>query len=156
MKRALPILLAVAFLSAIAFAQVKTARGWEVGSKNTALYLNGPVYLPGTQPTGVYDGGNGIVASGVGHLDYDFPTLGGASAALDTVCAVSSAMTVTGVRFGDQLMLGIDQVTVNAFGTITAYVSASDAVTIRACAQGITDGGSFNQPDSGYTVRYFR
>ncbi len=156
MKRALPILLAVAFVSAVTFAQVKTSRGWEVGSKSTALYLNGPVYLPVAPAVGVFDAGNGIVATGVGHLDYDFPTLGGASAALDTVCAESGAMTVTGVRFGDTLLLGVDQALVNAFGTVTAFVSAADAVKVRACASGITDGGSFNQPDSGYTVRFLR
>jgi hypothetical protein len=117
--------------------------------------VNGPLYLNSTQP-GVFDGGNAIVFTGVGHLDYDFPTLGGASAAVDTVCAESSAMTATGCRFGDQVLLGVDQVLVNAFGNINAYVSAADAVKVRACATGITDGGSFNQPDSGYTARCIR
>jgi hypothetical protein len=65
-------------------------------------------------------------------------------------------MTATGCRFGDQVLLGVDQVLVNAFGNINAYVSAADAVKVRACATGITDGGSFNQPDSGYTARCIR
>src|SRR3990167_7731486 len=81
-------------------------------------------------------------------LVYDFPSLGGASAALDTVCADSTALTLAGVAFGDQLLMGIDQVPVNAFGTLVPYVSAAGAVKVRACASGITDGGSFNMPDA--------
>jgi len=95
-----------------------------------------------------------ISTSKVATLAYDFPSLGGASAALDTVCAESSALTLNGVVFGDQLLMGIDQVPVNEFGTINAYVSAAGAVKVRACAPGITDGGSFDMPDASYTVRY--
>ena len=80
----------------------------------------------------------------------------GTMTALDTYCAESSAGTATGCRFGDTVMLGIDQVPVNAFGTITAYVSAADAFKVRACASGITDGGSFDMPDASYTVRCIR
>jgi hypothetical protein len=98
-------------------------------------------------------------ASGVtnitrGSLDYDFPSLGGFAGGT-TVCAESIAATVTGARLGDPCTVGVDQALVNAFGTISAYVSASDTAKIRACGQGITDGGSFNQPDSGYSVLCF-
>ncbi len=87
-----------------------------------------------------------------GTLDYDFPALGGTGAALDTVCADSASLTLTGCGFNDRLSMGIDQTKVSAFGQISAYVSAANTVKVTACGQGITDGGSFNQPDSGYTV----
>lgn len=83
---------------------------------------------------------------------YDFPTLGGASAALDTVCAESSALTITGCGFGDRISMGIDQAPVNAFGNLNAYLSAANTAKVRACAVGITDGGSFDMPDASYTI----
>jgi hypothetical protein len=45
---------------------------------------------------------------------------------------------------------------VNAFGTISAYVSAADQFKVRACAVGVTDGGTFDMPDASYTVRCVR
>lgn len=84
--------------------------------------------------------------------DYDFPALTGSVLGLDTLCAESSAITCTGVKFTDTCNVGLDQVVVNAFGNFNAYVSATGAVKVRACADGITDGGTFNQPDSGYWV----
>lgn len=88
-----------------------------------------------------------------GTRDYDFPSLTAAAAELDTVCAYSPAITVKGVAFGDVCMVGVDQVPVNAFGTLIPYVTAAGQVKVQACAVGITDGGSFNMPDAGYHIR---
>jgi hypothetical protein len=88
-----------------------------------------------------------------GTLDYDFPSLNGSNVANGTPCAVSNAVTVTGARFSDSCVVGIDQAPVSTNGQFTAYVSAADTAKVIACAPGITDGGSFNQPDSGFTVR---
>lgn len=81
----------------------------------------------------------------------DFPPLGGTMTALDTYCAESFAVTCTGVVFGDQLSFGVDQVLPGG-GIITPYVSAADAVKLRACASGITDAGAFDMPDASYTI----
>jgi hypothetical protein len=83
--------------------------------------------------------------------DYDFPALGG-TAALDTVCAVSSDVTMTGCGFNDAVTLAVDQAPANAFGTLQGRITAASTGAIVACAPGITDGGSFNQPDSGFTI----
>jgi len=160
--RKLPIALAVAASALIAvfsapgaLAQSPRADGLHLGSKNQPVRIDGPLYIDSTK-AGVFDGGNAIVFSGIGHLDYDFASLTATAGAMNTVCAESSAVTATGCRFGDQVLLGVDQALVNSFGVIDAYVSAADQVKVRACAVGITDGGSFNQPDSGYTVRCIR
>lgn len=87
-----------------------------------------------------------------GTLDYDFPALGGTGAALDTLTAVSSSVTVTGARFGDACWVGIDQAPVSSFITFTARVTAANTAVIQASAPGITDAGTVNQADSGYTV----
>ena len=148
--------LALVVCAVVADAQVTKADGWHVGTKNTPVRLGGPVYFDSTAASSTNDGGAGITFSGRGTVVYDFPALSGASAALDTVCAESSAGTAQGCRFGDTVFLGVDQALVNAFGTINAYISASDAFKVRACAVGITDGGSFNMPDASYTVRCVR
>lgn len=140
--------------------QKARADGLHVGSKNQPVLIDGVLYIDqrktSTGDLGACDGGPGICFTGKGKGDYDFPSLSGPGTALNTVCAESSAITATGCAFGDTVEIGVDQAVVNAFGTITGYVSAADAVKVRACASGITDGGSFNQPDSGYTVRCFR
>lgn len=87
-----------------------------------------------------------------GQLDYDFPALGNIQAPGTTGCAESSALTISGCGFGGRLSMGIDQTYVNAFGQIVPYQSAANTIKIIACANGITDGGSFDQPDSGFTV----
>lgn len=87
-----------------------------------------------------------------GTVDYDFGALGGTSAALDTLTAVSGSVTVTGARFGDVCWVGIDQAPVSSFITFNARVTAADTAVVQANASGLTDGGTANQPDSGYTV----
>jgi len=118
-----------------------------------------------TLTVGIGDAGSGSLVvngftftlKGRGTLVYDFPALTGTpSGSLDTVCASSSAGTATGCAFGDSVLLGIDQVLPNYFGTITAYVSASSAFVVQACANGFTDGGAFNMPDASYTVTCVR
>lgn len=98
----------------------------------------------------------GFTPVGRGTLVYDFPALTGTVTGLDTLCAESSVGTATGCAFGDGVMLGIDQVLVNSFGNVNAYVSAANAFKVRACVNGITDGGSFNMPDASYTVTCVR
>lgn len=100
--------------------------------------------------------GISLTPSGRGTLVYDFPALTSLTATLDTVCAESSAGTATGCAFGDGVLLGVDQVLPNAFGTVEAYVSAANAFKVRACATGITDAGTFNIPDASYTVTCIR
>lgn len=87
-----------------------------------------------------------------GFLSYDFPALGNDMAPGTTACAESFPLTVTGCGFNDRVTLGIDQTRVNAFGQIDAYISAANTLKVVACANGITDAGSFNQPDSGFTI----
>jgi len=101
-------------------------------------------------------GGFSFNVTGRGTVVYDFPTLGGNGSPQDTICAESNAGTATGCAFGDGVLLGIDQAPVNAFGTLNAYVSASGAFKVRACATGITDAGSFNMPDASYTATCVR
>lgn len=102
------------------------------------------------------DAGKTLIFVGSGTLVYDFPALSGAGAAQDTLCAQSFSGTATGCAFGDVLTLGIDQTIVNAFGTVTPYLSAANTFVLNACAPGITDAGSFNMPDASYTVGCFR
>jgi hypothetical protein len=83
---------------------------------------------------------------------HDFAALGNIMAPGTTACEESSALTITGCGFGDRLSMGIDQAYVNAFGQIVPYVSAANTVKIVACANGITDGGSFDMPDASYTI----
>ncbi len=92
---------------------------------------------------------------GRGTLAYDFPSLGGTMAPLNTYCATSFTGAATGCAFGDSVLLGIDQVLLQN-GTINAYVSAADSFTVIACATGIVDAGSFNMPDASYTVTCVR
>ena len=161
--------LALSFLAAAAppvidfiEGQVKQADGWHVGSKNAPVKVDGVLYVDQRQGTGSYggcDGGVGLCYIGKGKLDYDFASLPGGGGALEpgaTVCAVSSSVTVTNCAYGDTLMLGIDQAPVNAFITFTTRMTGSGTAEIQACAVGISDGGSANQPDSGFTVRCFR
>lgn len=143
-------------VASIAFAQTR---------KNGELLLGDGSAPAGTRVKGglvldsasVADGGRALFFSGKGTAVYDFPSLGGTMSALDIVCAeIVNAGTAEGCRFGDQVLLGVDQVLPNAFGNINAYVSAADSFKVRACASGITDAGSFNMPDASYTVRCIR
>lgn len=143
-------------------AQVKRPDGWHIGTKNTPVLIEGVLTIdqraanPGN--IGGCDGGPGICFSGKGVLVWDFQSLGGNSQGANaTICAEAlTAGTATGCRFGDQVLLGIDQAPVNAFGNIEAYISAADSFKVRACADGITDGGTFDMPDASYSVRCFR
>jgi len=90
-----------------------------------------------------------------GTLDYDFP----ATAALNSgssqrVCQSSFNVTVTGARFGDTCVVGVDQA-VSTLVLYTAQVTAADTAIIQECAVGGVDGGVLNQADSGWTVRCF-
>ena len=124
-----------------------------VATVSSTLGVTGASTLTGGVTVGT--GGSAITLSTKGTVIYDFPSLGGTLAPLNTICAESSAATVTGAAFGDVCSLGIDQVPVNAFGTLVAYVTAANAAKVQACAVGITDGGEFNMPDASYTVRCF-
>ena len=141
-------------------AQVKKADGWHLGTKDTAIKLDGVVYIDqragNAGSYGGCDGGPGICFTGKGVVIWDFPTLGGTMVNGDTLCSESNAGTATGCAFGDTVTLGIDQALVNAFGNVNAYVSAADSFKVRACSNGFTDGGAFNMPDASYTVRCFR
>lgn len=86
-----------------------------------------------------------------GTLDYDFPSLTG-PAALSITCAESTALTIAGCTFNDRVTLGVDQARASAFGQIDVYQATATTFKVVACANGITDAGSFNQPDSGYTI----
>ena len=142
-------------------AQVKRPDGWHIGTRDTAVKLDGVVYIdqraanPGS--LGGCDGGPGICFTGKGVLVWDFQSLTNSPVGNQQACAEAlNAGTATGCRFGDTVMLGIDQAPVNALGNIDAYVSAADSFKVRACADGITDGGAFDMPDASYTVRCFR
>ncbi len=157
MKRALPFLLAVAFASALAFAQVKNETGFNVGSKNTPVRLNGIVYINSTQP-GVYDGGAGLVNHSHGLLTYNFGALSGwIISAHATTCADSSSVTmVGGAAVGDACFVGGSGTDLNAFVHVTARVTAADTAVVTACADGYTDGGSLNLADQTWSVHCFR
>ena len=87
-----------------------------------------------------------------GTIDWDFPALGNIMAPGTTACAESAALTISGCTFGDRVVLGIDQTRINAFGQIDAYQATATTFKVVSCANGITDGGSFDQPDSGFTI----
>lgn len=126
---------------------------WGVFTKLQGFF-GGGLYVGATSYT---DTANKVSTINRCTLVNDFPSLGGTGALQpgDTICATSDkTATCSGVVFGDQLSFGIDQAPVNAFGNINCYVSAADAVKCRACATGITDGGSFNMPDASYTITW--
>ena len=141
-------------------AQVKKTDGWHLGSKDTAVKLDGVLYVDQRQGNagsyGGCDGGAGICYSGRGTVDYDFPSLAGSTVGNNIVCADSNSITVTGCKLSDTLSMGIDQVRVNSYITFTPYMTATDTAVVQACCNGITDGGSCNQPDSGFWVRCLR
>jgi hypothetical protein len=143
----------------LVLAQAPCAGGTKLclGDKRHAVRVDGVLEIDSRTANAACDGGPGICFTGKGTLVYDFASLGGVGQQLNsTICAESSAGTATGCRFGDTVTLGIDQVYVSALGQLTAYVSAADAFKVVACANGISDGGSFNMPDASYTVRCFR
>ncbi len=157
MKRALPFLLAVAFVSAVTFAQVRTQRGIEMGSRATPTYVNGPLYISNT-PSGVYDGGAAIVNHSHGILQYNFGALQGwVISAHATTCADSSSVTmVGGAAVGDACFVGASGTDLNAFAHATARVTAADTAVVTVCADGYTDGGSLNLADQVWSVHCFR
>lgn len=99
--------------------------------------------------------GTAIPASYAGSATYDFGALSGPGTALNTVCADSDAITVTGAALGDVCSLGSSVALSNAGLVSSCYVSAADAVKVRMCAAGITDGGTINLADATYKVRVF-
>lgn len=152
-----------AFVAGVLAAAVFTVHEAEAQQRrNGKLYLGDattPVIVKGTLtvdgPAAGNDGGAGVTSSYRGKVEYDFPSLGGVGSGLATTitCADSNAVTVTGCGFGDQLLLGMDQVRVNSFITFTPYMTAADTAKVQACCVGINDAGSCDQPDSGFTVR---
>lgn len=80
---------------------------------------------------------------------YDFGGL--STVELGTPCADSDAITVTGAGFGDTCSMGLDQV-ISDYASLSCFVSAANAVKVRACAFQ-TDGGEVDLPDASYTVR---
>ena len=136
-----------------------------MGGANTPVRIKGPLFLDSSASnilayTASTDGGVGSVSAQqalqVGTkalINYDFPSLSSGMVALATACADSSSVTIANCPFGSQLHLGVDQALVNGFGTVTPYLSAANTAFVRACSQGITDGGSFNMPDASYIIR---
>lgn len=148
MKRA-PIALLVSFLLAGA--------AWAITTKLITLESPHRLLSLWTFHKGVKIGASGttITNSPAGTLAYDFPALSGPAGELNTTCALSGTVTVTGAKFGDVCVLGIDQAPVNEFGTLVPYVTATNQAKVQACAVGLTDGGAFDMPDASYTVRCF-
>lgn len=119
------------------------------------VFFNKGIYVGKDVPNPTRDTVNRITLTGAGILAWDFPALTATAGAMNTVCAESIAVDAGQCAFGDQLSLGVDQVLPNAFGTVNAYMAGPGAPKVRACAVGITDGGTFDIPDASYTVRCF-
>lgn len=132
-----------------------TRRGSKIvcGDSATPVQNKGAVFFDA--PGSMNDGGSGVTFSGRGVLVYDFPSVPATGAG--SACQDSAAGTANGCRFGDTLMLGIDQVPpANVNGAIPLpYISAADSFKVRVCNDS-TDAGAVDWPDASYTVRCFR
>jgi len=154
MRKLAPAILAALVFGVIALAQTRGSDGfWRVGTKDTPVRIGGPLYLQADH-AGAFDGGQGLtsIAKTTTALNYDFAPITGTHSRC--VTAVNTA-TVTPCRFGDQVLWGADQ-TIVADLTLHPYLSAANTVSLRACATGITDGGSADMPDASYTFRCIR
>lgn len=126
-------------------------RSERLGSAFPMWFDNGFYVGPSTRNPN-NDKKNGIRATYVGRLEYDFPSIPATGAG--SACQDSAAGTATGCTFGDQLLLGIDQVPpANVNGAMpTAYISAANTFKVRVCNDS-TDAGAVDWPDASYIVR---
>jgi hypothetical protein len=83
-----------------------------------------------------------------GTLVYEFPVITGTH----TNCQESAALTIAGCGFNDRLSLGMDQVFSNTLVQFNPVVTAANTVKVVQCANGVTDGGSYDSPDASFTV----
>lgn len=111
-------------------------------------YLKGGMFVGTGAPT---DTANKVAAMKRCTLVYDFPSIPATGA--NSGCQDSPSATCTGVVFGDQLALGIDQVPPNPNNGAPplAFVQAADAVKVRVCNDS-TDAGAVDWPDASYTI----
>ncbi len=90
----------------------------------------------------------------VGSVAWDFPALG--NGALDTPCSETGAITATGAAIGDGCSpasnLGMDGGAVLLSTATLSCRSATDSAFVKLCVQ-LTDGGSYDLGDAGFTVR---
>jgi hypothetical protein len=154
MRKALGIFVVVAGVALAAWAA--EPRSKPIDHESVERFKN-HVILEKSIQGGITIGTNGaaISKSPVGTLIYNFPALSGPNTTLGTVCAASPSFAVSDAGFPATCVLGVDQVPVNAFGTLIPYVASEGFVFVQACASGITDGGSFDMPDATYSVRCF-
>lgn len=82
----------------------------------------------------------------------DFGALAAIGTALGIPCADSSAMTVTGATLGDPCFVGSATAPV-ADLNLMCFVSAADAVKVRACNVGKTDAGTIDPASMVYYTR---
>ena len=102
-------------------------------------------------------GGTVLTYSCKGNADHDLPVIGFGGAAIPT-CARTKNITCTGAAFSDTCTAGVDQVATNGLGSsvsLNPWVTAPNTVVVDVCYV-TSDAGTFNQPDSNYTVRCFR
>lgn len=90
--------------------------------------------------------------TGRGTLNYDFAPITGTHSRCLTAVTTSTA---TGCAFRDSVVWGADQ-TIAADIELFPFVSAANVVSLRACATGITDGGSADMPDASYVFTCIR
>lgn len=140
MKR--PVLILGLLIAAVAWAATYS------GIDELPRYLKGGVFV-GSGATS--SSANKIATMKRCTLVYDFPSIPATGAG--SACQDSAAATCTGVVFGDQLSMGVDQVPpANLNGAFPVpYVSAADAVKVRVCNDS-TDAGAVDWPDASYTI----
>lgn len=142
MKR--PVLILGLLIAAVAWAATYS------GIDELPRYLKGGVFV-GSGATS--SSANKVATMKRCTLVYDFPSIPATGAG--SACQDSAAATCTGVVFGDQLLLGVDQVPPVAStnnGTMPMpFVSAADAVKVKVCNDS-TDAGAVDWPDASYTI----
>lgn len=113
-------------------------------------YLDGGVAIG---PSGTFIGG-----SYSGSIAWDFPALG--NTALDTPCSETDPIVTTGAAIGDSCSastnLGADGgAGLLSTATLSCRVSAANRAIAQLCVR-LTDAGSYNLGDAGFSVRTFR
>lgn len=158
----------VEFKRLVEFEQTVTIQDSPYGN---SLDVNGPVVFDGgvffvqevtidagliVKSISVGVGGAAISKSVTGTLVWDFRELKGVGATISEAnCSTSPSVTVTGAALGDVCLTNPAVPPASWDGTIQAHPVGANAVQLVACASSMVDGGSFNPPDSGYTVRCF-
>lgn len=152
MKRLAKLLGLTLVLSAVAFA---------AAFKGPML---GPDLLPRWMKAGFYSGAKSTLSTSnqvtnmlAQSFDYDFPAIAPGYSIHNTL----KTFTITGVKVGDPCFAGVGELTPNGddggsawpFGmNFTAVARAADTVELVAL-NAAGDGGTFDMPDSGYTIR---